>query len=44
MGGGDIRTWNLQGDGWIVGDSTLFPNWYFACEEMDKCEPAVIQS
>ena len=40
---GEERTWNLQGSGWIVADSTLFPNWYFACED-NSCEPAIIKS
>ena len=44
MNQGDTRTWNLKGDGWIVSDSTLFPNWYFACENMAQCQPAVIKS
>ena len=40
---GGERTWNLQGNEWIVADATLFPNWYFACED-DSCAPAVIKS
>ena len=41
---GDVKTWKLRGDAWIVSDSTLFPNWYFACEGEPTCDPAVIQS
>ena len=40
---GEEKTWNLQGNEWIVADATLFPNWYLACED-DSCEPAVIKS
>ena len=32
LGPTESREWNLYGDGWIVQDSTLFPNWYIACK------------
>ena len=28
----ESREWNLNGAGAIVQDSTLFPNWYIACQ------------
>ena len=42
---------NLEGSSWINQDSTLYPNWFFACdgrcdEDMveDCCDPAIIKS
>ena len=32
LASGEILEWDLRGAGSIVQDSTLFPNWYFACE------------
>ena len=41
---GESRRWNLHGDDWIVGDSTLFPNWYIACQDQSVCEATTIKS
>ena len=44
MGKDDSQIWTLRGLDWINADSTLFPNWYFACDDVDECDPVVIQS
>ena len=42
---------NLEGSSWINQDSTLYPNWFFACygrcgDDIDEdcCDPAIIKS
>ncbi len=38
---GQKRTWTLNGTNWIVADSTMFPNWYFACGAIQSlCNPS----
>jgi len=44
LGPSESREWNLYGDGWIVQDSTLFPNWYIACKDPEVCGASVIKS
>ena len=41
---------NLEGSSWINQDSTLYPNWFFACDgrcsediDEDCCDPAIIK-
>ena len=49
---GESRVWDMNGSRFINQDSTLFPRWFFACEQRcdsgvqaaDCCNPAVIKS
>ena len=49
---GESRVWDMNGSRFINQDSTLFPRWFFACEQRcgsdvqaaDCCKPAVIKS
>ena len=49
---GSSRTWNLNGEGYIAQDSTIYPRWFFACEnrcqdvqgDANCCTPAIIKS
>lgn len=46
---GETRQWSLAGSRYINQDSTLFPRWFFACEERcplstECCTPATIRS
>ena len=51
MDTGATREWKLNGEGYISQDSTIYPNWFIACENRckndvtdDCCTPATIKS
>ena len=51
LGSGATRSWKLNGEGYIAQDSTIYPRWFFACENRcedvagdDCCTPAIIKS